>query len=99
MENLGNLIVGAVVVLVVLLAVWKLIKDKRENKWRKLLGRLFGMSSRYTAHAAFVTGKISGKQEDTEPSSCFLLFHIRLTIAISREPGMIVWETKLFLPT
>ena len=32
MENLGNLIVGAIVVLVVLLAVWKLIKDKRENK-------------------------------------------------------------------
>jgi len=65
---------------------------------RKLFRRLFGVSPRITACAAFVACEISGKQEDAEPFSCFLLFHILLAISISWKPGMIVRETKLLLP-
>ena len=32
MENLGNIIVGGIVALIVILAVWKIIKDRREEK-------------------------------------------------------------------
>lgn len=32
MGNLGNFIVGGIVVLIVLFAIWKMVKDHREEK-------------------------------------------------------------------
>ncbi len=32
MGNLGNFIVGGIVALIVLLAIWKIVKDHREEK-------------------------------------------------------------------